>query len=98
MTDLQPLIPLAELEIGELPRYGRVVTALSNASNHAVKYLRDYANPAVNVTTAGYLAVAEEAWSADLDWLRGQRETGMTQVKLGWAEMRIHWYVFGLSS
>lgn len=91
MTDFTPAIPIAEMELGVAHQLGGVNRSLGRVHIHAVNYLRDYANAEIDITTAGYLAVAEEAWSADLDYLRVQPETGIEKVRRGWAEMRIHW-------
>lgn len=92
MTDLKPAIPLAELELAGTSKPRGIIECMIKASNHAVKYLRDYADSSIDVTAAGYLASSEETWSEDLDYLHSQTTSGLLQVKHGWAEMRIHWY------
>lgn len=91
MTDLSPAIPIDDLELGFEQTMRGVNEGCGRAHNHAISYLRDYANPEIDVTVAGYLAIAEEAWSMGLDHLRGQNETGFGKVRRGWAEMRYHW-------
>jgi hypothetical protein len=91
MTDLSPSIPVAEWEFGVDQEWRGGNRHCGRAHVHAINYLRDYADPDVDVTAAGYLALAEEAWSMDLDNLRSQSETGLGKVRRGWAEMRYHW-------
>jgi hypothetical protein len=91
MTDLTPAIPIAEIELGGPQELRGINAGLGRAHNHAMKYLVDYADPDIDVTTAVYLAVAEEAWSTDLDRLRAQPEVDFAKVRRGWAEMRLHW-------
>lgn len=91
MTDLSPSIPIAEWEYGYDQQLRGSNRLCGRAHIHAIDYLRDYANPDVDVTAAGYLALAEEAWSTDLDNLRCRPETGLEKVRRGWAEMRYHW-------
>lgn len=91
MTDLKPAIPVAELEIIPNLTTKGIFELMTKASNHAVKYLRDYADPVVDVTSPTYLASSEEAWTEDLENLQAQNTSGLLRVKHGWAEMRLHW-------
>lgn len=94
MTDLSPAIPIVDLELGAEQELRGINEGLGRAHNHAINYLRDFANQDIDVTTASYLGSAEEAWSSELDHLRAQVETGYHKVRRGWAEMRYHWCVF----
>lgn len=102
MTDLEPAIPVAELELAPNGHPSGIIECMIRASNHAVKFLRDYADPTVDVNSAGYLASSEETWSEDLEYLHSQSTDGLSRVKHGWAEMRLHWWVdlqaYGLST
>lgn len=93
MTDLKPAIPVAELEFAPNSHPKGIVECMIRASNHAVKFLRDYADPEVDINSPGYLATSEESWSEDLEYLHSQSTTGLLRVKHGWAEMRLHWCV-----
>lgn len=97
MTDLKPAIPVAELELGPDGHRLGVTDCITRASNRAVKFLRDYADPNIDITTAGYLGASEELWSKDLEHLRAQNTAGLLRVKHGWAEMRLHWSVTACS-
>lgn len=93
MTDLTPAIPLADVELRLEDCPSGISHYMLSASNHAVKYLRDYADMTVEVASMAYMHAAEEVWSEDLAFLRDQNTTGMARIKQGWAEMRLHWSV-----
>lgn len=93
MTDLTPAIPLAQVDLDPDRIPNGISHSMARASNHAVRYLRDYAKSDADITSNTYIAEAEEALSSDLAFLRAQKMTGMARIKQGWAEMRIHWRV-----
>jgi hypothetical protein len=93
MMDLAPAIPFAPVDLNPDRIPNGISPSMSRASNHAVRYLCDYANTLMDLHTDAYIAASEDEWSSDMAFLRAQRMRGMDRLKQGWAEMRLHWYV-----
>ena len=91
MTDLTPAIPLAQVDLDPDRIPNGISHSMARASNHAIRYLRDYAEAEVDIASDAYIAGSESLWSEDMAFLRAQRMTGMDRNKQGWAEMRLHW-------
>lgn len=65
--------------------------ALIRCSYFTAKFLSDYTDPSVDVTTLEYATATESLWAPDL---RRLRVTGSeNQRDVGWAEFRYSWYV-----
>jgi hypothetical protein len=91
MIDMTPVLPLAQVNL-DLERVPNGIShSMARASNHAIRYLRDYADSELDMKTDTYIAASEEEWSNDMAFLRAQRMRGMDRIKQGWAEMRLHW-------
>lgn len=93
MIDLTPAIPFAEIDWNPDRIPHGISHSMVRASDHAVRYLLDYANPGIDLTANVYINTSEEQWSDDMAFLRAQRMRGMDRIKQGWAEMRLHWCV-----
>lgn len=91
MLDLAPSIPLADIDMDPDRIPNGISHSMARASDHAVRYLRDYADPGVHLAADAYIAASESGWSEDMAFLRAQRMRGMDRIKQGWAEMRLHW-------
>lgn len=91
MTDLKPAIPISELEYKSTSHRKTIIGYLTRASDFGFNFLRDHADPHKDMNRIEYVVMMEEAYSAELDMLRKESETGLAKVRLGWAEMRIHW-------
>lgn len=91
MTDLDPAIPITQIDM-DLDRIPNGIShSMARASNHAVRFLRDYANSDSDITSNAYIAASEGQLSDDMTFLRAQRMRGIDRIKQGWAEMRLHW-------
>lgn len=93
LTDLEPCIPLDDIEVDVDSTDVFTLSCLARASQHAGQFVRDYHNPRFDVTSDEYVRGKQEEWSAVLAFLRNQKTSGMTRVKHAWAELRYHWYV-----
>ena len=91
MIDLTPSIPFCQIEWDTDLIPNGISHSMSRASNHAVRYLCDYANTSIDLGADAYIAASEDEWSSDMAFLRAQRMRGMDRIKQGWAEMRLHW-------
>jgi len=91
--DLTPAIPFTQIDLEPDRIPNGISLSMSRASNHAVRYLCDYADTSTDLDTDAYIAASEDEWSSDMAFLRAQRMRGMDRIKQGWAEMRLHWYV-----
>lgn len=98
LTDLEPCIPLDDIEVNVDSTDVFNLSCLARASQHAGQFVRDYHDPHIDVTCDQYVQSKQEEWSAVLVFLRSQQTSGMTRVKHGWAELRYHWYVLCSSS
>lgn len=92
LTDLEPCIPLDEIEVNVDATDVFTLSCLARASQFAGKFVRDYNDPNIDVTSDEYVRVQQEEWSAMLAFLRAQPTSGMTRVKHAWAELRYLWY------
>lgn len=63
------------------------------AAGHAAKFLQEFNDPTVDITSDAYLFGVEEEWSEALADLRRQRSTGTKRVKHAWGEIWYHWSV-----
>lgn len=91
MLDLTPSIPMADIDMDPDRIPNGISHSMARASDHAVRYLRDYADHGVDLAADTYIAASESGWSEDMAFLRAQRMRGMDRIKQGWAEMRLHW-------
>lgn len=63
--------------------------ALSRASFFTAQFLRDYADPTIDVSSLEYAMATEEIWAPDLRRLRLSGSD--TPREVGWAEFRYNW-------
>ncbi|OWZ62893.1 hypothetical protein AYX15_05038 [Cryptococcus neoformans] len=62
LTDLKPCIPLSEIDVDPTPPPQLIPHGLARASYHTAKYLKDYADPTVDMSTEEYITLTETAW------------------------------------
>lgn len=91
LTDLEPCIPLQDIEVNVDSTDVFTLSCLARASQHAGQYVQDYHDATIDITSNGYVRQKQEEWSAVLSSLRSQKTSGMTRVKHAWAELRYHW-------
>ncbi|OXG97133.1 hypothetical protein C345_02414 [Cryptococcus neoformans A2-102-5] len=91
LTDLKPCIPLSEIDVDPTPPPQLIPHGLARASYHTAKYLKDYADPAVDMTTEEHTTLTETEWTGDLKALRHGKDESTPRCQVAWAGFRYCW-------
>ncbi|XAO24862.1 hypothetical protein I312_103671 [Cryptococcus bacillisporus CA1280] len=91
LTDLKPCIPLSEIDVDPTPPPKLIPHCLARASYHTAKYLKDYADPRVDMTTEEYITRTETGWMGELKSLRHEKDESTPRSQVAWAEFRYSW-------
>lgn len=91
LTDLKPCIPLSEIDVDPTPPPQLIPHCLARASYHTAKYLKDYVDPRVDMTTEEYITSTETGWMEDLKALRHGKDESTPRSQVAWAEFRYSW-------
>ncbi|KIR99758.1 hypothetical protein L804_02390 [Cryptococcus deuterogattii 2001/935-1] len=91
LTDLKPCIPLSEIDVDPTPPPQLIPHCLARASYHTAKYLKDYADPRIDMTTEEYITRTETGWMEELKALRHGKDESTPRSQVAWAEFRYSW-------
>lgn len=90
LTDLQPSLPLDEIDVDPRPPADLFPESLRRGSHFTTKFLAEYNDPHVDTAAVDYVLNAE---ASSMPFLRELRHTAYSEspVKRAWAQFRYHW-------
>ena len=88
LTDLEPSIPISELEL-DIPPWSKdyAKSPFVCSTVDTALFMADSTNPAVDTSSAAYIAATEKRWRAE----QADLEPSVRRPESDWADFRYNW-------